>query len=126
MSLRDVAAALRAAESVRVFVSLDLIKHLSEEKISNLKDEALRTIEQDNTQKGKACIDRIAGVREFLHTLQLSAGSMLERQRGNVIDKHVIDKRETLVEDRIAEVGARRRERVTPGKNVRAFRKRGE
>jgi hypothetical protein len=121
MSLRDVAAALRAAESVRVFVSLDLIKHLSEQQISNLKDEALRTIEQDNTQKGKACIDRIVGVREFLHTLQLSAGSMLERQRGNVIDK-----RETLVEDRIAEIGARRRERVTPAKNVRAFRKRGE
>jgi|ERR1700687_1698268 len=119
MSLREVAEALRAAEAVRVFVSLDLIEEVAAQKTQYLEAEALRTIRQKDLEKGTVCLHKIDGVADLLYALKQAANSMTYRQRDQIIDK-----REPTVVDRIAEIGKRRRRNVLqsvhPGRSRKA------
>lgn len=105
MNPNEYDAAVRVGKNgVRVYVALDLLEEVTEQKVKSFEEEALRTIRQKNLEKGHACLEKIDGARELFDAIKLAAGSVLERQRGLVLDKP-----HTPVADRIAEIRKSRR-----------------
>jgi 4-hydroxyphenylpyruvate dioxygenase-like putative hemolysin len=61
-------------------LTLDVIEEIAAQVIADLERDALRTIRQKDTEKGKAMLDQIDGVQHFLESLRLTANSSFYRQ----------------------------------------------
>jgi hypothetical protein len=67
-------------------LKLEFLEMIAKQVREDLERDALRTIRQKDTEKGKACLDKIEGVDQFMDAIQRACQHGFYRQAGLVKD----------------------------------------
>lgn len=70
-----------------VMLNMKFIETIAEQVRSDLERDALRTIRQKDTEKGKALLDQIEGIDHFIDAIHQAARHGFYKQSGLVVEE---------------------------------------
>jgi hypothetical protein len=70
-------------------LKLQFIETIAKQVREDLERDALRTIRQKDTEKGKSYLDRIEGIDQLMDAIHRASGHSFYKQSGLVIDEQV-------------------------------------
>jgi hypothetical protein len=90
-------------------LKMELIEMVAKQVREDLERDALRTIRQKDTEKGKACLDKIEGVDQFMDAIMRACAHGFYKQAGLVIEEQVPVIRAHAARQKVSAISARRK-----------------